>query len=311
MKKVLTIDGGGVKGIFPLSFLSTIEDTIQEKISEYFDLIVGTSTGGIIALGLGLGYSSSEILNFYEELVSDIFSGSHWFNNFKHLFISRYNPNPLKTSLESIFGDIRLGESKKRLVIPSMNLETGEVYLYKTSHHPRFERDYKTKVVDIALATASAPTYFPAFRSRDGIPLVDGGVWANNPTIVGVVEAKGVLDWDLSEVQLLSLGCTKESININWARRFPLGLGYWAVNIVNLILSGQSSGSNGMSKLLLGQQNFFRYNPISPKGRFKIDKISEIQSLKGLGASEARKALPQIKPLFFSNKVQEFIPCNN
>ena len=72
-------------------------------------------------------------------------------------------------------------DSKKRLVIPSLNLENGEVYIYKTAHHPRLERDHKEKVVDVALATASAPTYFPTHRSPRGTPLIDGGMWANNP----------------------------------------------------------------------------------------------------------------------------------
>ena len=76
MKRILAIDGGGIKGVFPASFLATVEDTINDNIANYFDLIVGTSTGGIIALGLGLGLSAKDILEFYEKSAPHIFGGN-------------------------------------------------------------------------------------------------------------------------------------------------------------------------------------------------------------------------------------------
>jgi len=79
VRKILSIDGGGIKGVFPASFLTTIEDSIGDRVSNYFDLIVGTSTGGIIALGLGLGLPAKDILSFYEEKGSAIFKGINYF----------------------------------------------------------------------------------------------------------------------------------------------------------------------------------------------------------------------------------------
>ena len=76
MKRILAIDGGGIKGVFPAAFLATVEDTIKRNVADYFDLIVGTSTGGIIALGLGLGLSAKELLAFYEEHGPIIFKGN-------------------------------------------------------------------------------------------------------------------------------------------------------------------------------------------------------------------------------------------
>lgn len=176
MKKILSIDGGGIRGVFPASFLTTIEDAIGHKIANYFDLIVGTSTGGIIALGLGLGLPAKDILSFYEEKGPAIFSGNWLFRRLSQLFFPKYNVLPLRKALESIFNQsLFLGESKTRLVIPSFNLDTGEVHIYKTAHHQRFERDYKENVVDIALATSAAPTYFKTHLMPKGIPLVDGG----------------------------------------------------------------------------------------------------------------------------------------
>jgi patatin-like phospholipase/acyl hydrolase len=307
MKKILSIDGGGIKGVFPASFLATVEDTVGAKINDHFDLIVGTSTGGIIALGLGMGYSAKEMLSFYEELGPKIFKGNSLFRRLRQIGFAKYDTTPLKEALTSKFGDKRLGDSFNRLVIPSVNLETGEVHVYKTSHNKRFERDYKEKVVGVALATSAAPSYFPSHTSTTGIPLVDGGVWANNPMGLAVVEAIGVLGWDKDDIEILSIGCTSEPSNIKTARKQSRGLAYWGVKMIDLFMSTQSFASYGTALLLLGSKNVYRFSPVVSRGRFGLDSISEIGSLKGLGDSEARKALPSIRH-FFSEKADLFIP---
>src|ERR1700733_11044702 len=137
-KRILTIDGGGIKGVFPASFLASLEEKIDGSIYEYFDLIVGTSTGGIIALALGLGFAAKDILKFYENYGPEIFKGNHLVKALQHLAITKYKNTGLKKALEETFGTKKLGESRTRLVIPSFNLQTGEVYVYKTAHHPRF-----------------------------------------------------------------------------------------------------------------------------------------------------------------------------
>jgi len=306
-RKILSIDGGGIKGVFPASFLAEIEEATGKNISEHFDLIVGTSTGGIIALGLGMGLSAKEILNFYEELGPGIFEGNRWAPFVRQLCFAKYDSAPLKAALISKFGERRLGESKNRLVIPSANLETGEVHVYKTSHMPRFERDLHEKVVDIALATSAAPTYFPTHRSAAGSPLVDGGVWANNPSAIAAVEAVGTLGWPRDSIKMLSVGCTNEPLDIGAARNMPLGFGYWAPKIVKLFMATQSSASYGMTQHLIGHANVTRINPSMPNGRFGLDVVSEIQSLKGLGCTEARKALPTVRG-FFDERVEPFEP---
>ncbi len=181
MKRILSIDGGGIKGVFPASFLTEIEKQTGRNIADYFDLIVGTSTGGIIALGLGMGFSAANILDFYEKNCDAIFSGNRFLKCLRHLYLSKYSSEPLKNALEKTFGNRKLGESSKRLVIPSLCLENGEVHIFKTAHNQRFMYDYKERVVDVALATAAAPTYFPTHRLAAGTPLVDGGMWVNNP----------------------------------------------------------------------------------------------------------------------------------
>jgi patatin-like phospholipase/acyl hydrolase len=302
-KKILSIDGGGIKGVFPASFLASIEETLGDKVSNYFDLIVGTSTGGIIALGLGLGIAAKDILKFYEELGPSIFHGSKISKLIRRLYSSKYNQKPLSDAVTNTFGQKKLGESTKRLVIPSLNLETGEVHLFKTAHHPRLEKDYKIRAVDVALATAAAPTYFPTFQSSDGIPLVDGGMWANNPLGVAVVEAIGILQWQPSTVKVLSLGCTTETLNVSKKAGVDLGL-----QIVDVFMSAQSSASISTGQVLIGKENIIRISPNVAKDRFTLDGIEDILSLKGLGNSEARKALPELRRVFFDNPVELFEP---
>ena len=309
VKKILSIDGGGIKGVFPASFLSIIEETTGKKISDYFDLIVGTSTGGIIALGLGMGFSAKELLKFYEDLGPEIFCGNRFTRFLRSIGISKYNNRSLRKALEEKFSNKQLGESKNRLVIPSLNLENGEVHVYKTAHHQRFQRDYKEKVVDVALATSAAPTYFPTHNSTSGIPLVDGGLWANNPMGLAVVEAIGVLEWPRDQLKILSIGCTMEPLNIKWARRFSMGKAYWGIKIANLFMSAQSSASFGTAQLLAGHTNVTRISPAVANGKFGLDAIKEIESLKGLGDIEARKALPSIET-FFKDKAEVFIPIH-
>ena len=309
-KRILAIDGGGIKGVFPVSVLATVEDTIKDKVANYFDLIVGASTGGIIALGLGLELSAKEILTFYEESGPLIFDGNRRLRRFRRLRAAKYNSAPLKEALKNRFGTKKLGDSKKRLVIPSLNLENGEVYIYKTAHHPRLQRDYKVEAVEVGLATSAAPTYFPTHQAATGTPLIDGGVWANNPVGMSVVEAISVLGWSRNSLKVLSLGCTTEPLNIDRGRSSPGGLSYWTPKIIDLFMHAQSHSSLGTAKLLAGHDNIIRIDPVMPQGRFSLDGMEEISSLKGLGDSEARKALPKLREIFLTNPVEPFNPFN-
>jgi predicted acylesterase/phospholipase RssA len=312
MRRVLCIDGGGIKGVFPASFLSALEESVGSPVSEYFDLISGTSTGGIIALGLGLGLRSSDLLRFYEERGPTIFGGNGKIGFLRQLLRAKYDPEPLRRCLSDVFGTRKLGDSRKRLVIPSFNVETGEVHVWKTAHHPRLERDYRHSAVEVALSTAAAPTYFPTYKAQSGTPLIDGGVWANNPVAIATVEAIGILGWQASELRILSLGCTTTPFDVDWGRRHSLGLLGWATKITDLFMTAQSVSANGMTQHLLpDRSNLVRISPMVGKNRFELDSVSEIPSLKGLGDFEARKALPGLRPMFFAAPVQEaFVPCH-
>lgn len=308
MRRILAIDGGGIRGLIPAAFLAVLEEQLATRVVDFFDLVVGTSTGGIIALGLGAGLPAADIRGFYLEHGDKIFSGSRLPRQLRQFALGKYSSSMLHGALSDALGETRLGESKVRLVVPSVNLETGAVHIYKTSHHPRLERDYKERMVDVALATAAAPTYLPTYRTAGGVPLVDGGLFANNPVGLAVVEAVGVLDWPRDELRVLSLGCGTEPLSVGLARHRNMGRLYWAPKVVSVFMAAQSSSSYGTAQLLAGHDNVVRIDPVLPPHRFGLDVTKEMPSLRGLGETQARTALPSLRPRFFEAKALPFVP---
>jgi hypothetical protein len=307
MRRILAIDGGGIKGVFPAAFLAALEEILGlENAGQYFDLIVGTSTGGIIALGLGLEVSGRDILGFYEGHGPAIFSGSRKLRGYRSWFRSKYDLMPLRKALETVFGTKRLGDCARRLVIPSLDLAKGEVHIWKTAHHARFQTDHRTSAIDVAMATAAAPTYFPTHRLASGIPLIDGGTWANNPVAIAVVEAIGILGWSPDELRVLSIGCTSTPLRFDWSRTQSLGKLGWASKFVDVFMLGQSSGAMGMAMhLVTNRDNIFRVSPVVGP-QFTLDDVRLIPTLKGLGSAEARQWLPRLRATFFERPASEF-----
>lgn len=305
-RRILTLDGGGIKGVFAASFLATLEDQVDAPIGNYFDLVSGTSTGGIIALALGLGLPARDILEMYREWGTTVFDGKNIWDHLHHFFRRKYSALPLQNALHRVFGDHTLGDSHLRLVIPSFNLQTGTVHIYKTFHHPRFTTDYKEKMTTVAMATSAAPTYFPPHRSPSGITLIDGGMWANNPVGVAIVEAIGVLGWERNSLRILSLGCTQEVVDISGGSSRWSGKFYWASKVTDLFLAGQSSGALGMAEWLVGRNNLYRVNETVASGAFSLDGSQRITDLQGLGAYSARFHAPRICPEFLDAPAESF-----
>lgn len=324
-KRILSIDGGGIKGALPIGFLARVEEVTRERIVDHFDLIAGTSTGGIIAIGLGLGIPAAEILGFYRDKGPTIFGAAKageptgWSERMimrclgplgrrareaRQMFAPKHRPWALRQALEQVLGERLLGESLTRLVIPAYHGDRQTVYVFKTAHHQRFEVDHKARAVDVALATAAAPTYLPAHELPSGARLLDGGVWANNPVGMAVVEAVGVLGWDRSQVKVLSLGCGDEVfVPDPDAGLVQLGLG-----AIDLLMQGQSFGAVGTAKILLGDHNVHRISPTVPRGLFKLDDPRKVDRLAGMGAEAARDALPTLRREFLRGHREEFVP---
>lgn len=210
--RILSIDGGGIKGIFPATVLTAFERELCDGRSagEYFDLITGTSTGGIIALGLSAGMPASEILRLYRDHGAEIFPPKvgfpKWWQGLRNLGKYSYEREPLERALKAVFGDRLLGDANRRLCIPSFEGTYGEVVVFKTPHHPDFRLDWQHSMVAVALATAAAPTFFKTYRSGADV-FADGGVWANNPVMIGLVDALSTHDLPRRRIEVLSISC--------------------------------------------------------------------------------------------------------
>ena len=306
MFRILSIDGGGIKGIFPATFLASLEESLAEPISQYFDLIAGTSTGGIIALALGLGLAPAEIQSMYVENGKNIFPGSQkWVNRLRHYFAAKYSSDPLEACLRDTLGEKLLGDSQKRLIIPSFSALTGKIYVYKTAHDRRFESDWKKSAVEVALATSAAPSYFPPYISSSHIAHLDGGMWANNPTGNAVVEAIGILGATRKDVRVLSVGCTRHAQSFTLANA---GLWGWRKKALDASFSGQSFGSLGISALLIGHDHIHRVDPTVEAGRYDLDDLRFTGELVGRARECAREELPRFRKLFDHGPAEPFIP---
>ena len=159
--QILSLDGGGSKAIFSAAVLARLEEDLGCCITDHFDLIVGTSAGGIIALGLGHGLRPKEIVEFFLDEIRTVFPGPRWLHGLRRFVRSKYDGEGLRSALRRRFGESLLGESQVPLVIPAYDLGENDVHLFKTPHHPRLTRDWQVPKWEVAAATCAAPTYFP------------------------------------------------------------------------------------------------------------------------------------------------------
>jgi len=146
--QILALDGGGAKALFTAYLLARLEEDLGVSIRDSFDLIAGTSAGGIVALALGAGLPPSEIIDHYTVLVGTVFPSSRrrWWRRPRQLTAPIYDADALRTALAGVLGDRMLGDSTKRLIIPSWDVQKGGVHVFKTPHHSRLRRDWRIPV---------------------------------------------------------------------------------------------------------------------------------------------------------------------
>jgi hypothetical protein len=193
--KILTIDGGGARGQYSASALAEFERSLG-PIAEHFDLLCGTSTGGLIALALASGRTAAEITDFYSDWGPKIFPEPGFIGRMLRkrgirLPTTGNTDAVLGAAVDEILGDKRVRDSNSYLCIPTLDLHTFAPYVFKTDHDATLSRDSDVLMRDVAMATSAAPFYFPVAEASHirGSAFVDGGLWANNPSVVGLVEA--------------------------------------------------------------------------------------------------------------------------
>jgi uncharacterized protein len=299
--RILSIDGGGICGILPASVLAELESRFLggKSIGTRFDMIAGTSTGGIIALGLGSGKTAAEIRDIYIERGGLIFPSGNWlirwFRKLRRLVRYKYDAKVLEGELYRILGNRHFGESQVRLCIPSFEGLHGEPWIYKTPHHPDYKNDQHERMVRVGMATAAAPTYFRAFEN-DGYFMVDGGIWANNPIMNALTDALSCYEINRRQIQILSLGCGETSFKVT-PRRSKGGMIHWK-EVISAAMRAQSSNALGQAYLLVGKDQVLRIdapqsvNPIDldDHGRAQLPALAR-SLVEASGQDIARKFL--------------------
>lgn len=288
MFPVLAIDGGGIRGIIPATILAELERRSGKATHQLFRLIAGTSTGGILALGLTrpgrahkAKYSAEALADLYEKDGHRIFSRSIWhrIRSVGNVAEEKYPSDGVEEVLKEKFGDARLKDALVPVLVPAYDLEVRRPVFFK-SHRAVEDERRNFFMRDAARATSAAPTYFePAhIRARDEdeyLALVDGGVYANNPAACALVEAITDLEADPDEVVLMSLGTGELTRPILYEDAKGWGLAKWAQPILNVVFDGVSDTVNYQVQSILrprnGKDRYLRIQPQLHEGNDDMD----------------------------------------
>jgi len=315
--RVLSLNGGGIRGVFTAAFLAKLEELSGKRVADHFDLIVGTSTGGLIALAMGLDQAPHSILDFYLTNGSAIFPQAR---RVKRLFrgeqfvYPKYDTAGLRDAVQKRVGtEPTLGHSKKALVVNTFNAAKGAPQCFKTRHHARYLNDWRMPAWEVGMATAAAPVFFRAFESHTGTDYIDGGVWANCPALVGVVEAMSAFGKPASEIDVLNIGTTREPFSV--ARDARTGGAWQNVSMLNrrvidLMMEASRATAMNMAQLLVGQENMLEMDVLVETGRFQMDDTCKksLDDLRALGENLAQTHAAQISRRFLASPVAPFVP---
>jgi patatin-like phospholipase/acyl hydrolase len=310
--RILALDGGGLKGAFTAAALATWETQTGLRISDYFDLVAGTSTGGILAVGLGLGLSGRELLEFYQKSGPVIFPvmrlSGRVRHTVRHLFRPKYSQGILLGELRAAFArggqQPLLRDSRCRLVIPAYHAVRGVSHVFRTPHHPDLTTDAETPAAHVALATAAAPSFFTAAKIAEIVEssYFDGGVWANSPAMAAVIEAVCFLQIPLERVDVLSVGTTEEPFTVRGQTRSGITGWLWKKRILDLLMNVQQESSLKLARQLVTEPRFLRVNVTTAQGSYRLDGPKEIGELADLGynAAQQPEIISQIRSRFLN-----------
>lgn len=293
--KILALSGGGFRGLYTIRVLRKLEEHTGKPIAEQFDLITGTSIGGIIALAIAADIPLSEVEKAFVDDGHRIFHTpikspvKNPILRFFHkilisyraplaLFFSIHSNKGLKRTLTKIFEDRTMADlTHAKVVIPAANLSTGLPKHFKTPHHEDIYTDGKLKVVDVALATSAAPVYFPIHEIDDlKTMFADGGLVGNAPGLFGWLEAKTRLGIAEEDICVLAVGTLAGRPSLSSKLFFRKGVWFWLspnkLRLLTLMMAQQEQQINYMLKLLLKEDRYYRIDfPVSDEAASDID----------------------------------------
>ncbi len=303
---ILALDGGGIRGVLTAALLERLESTQPGWMSKV-DLFAGTSTGGILALGLASGLTPTQARQLYERLGSKVFARDVLRNlaDLNTLLGSDYSNHPLKDELMAQFGNMKLSDLPKKVIISSFDLDDQPAddlkpRMWKAKFFQNFPgpgSDGDQLVVDVALRTSAAPTYFPIYQGY-----VDGGVVANNPSMCALAQAidPPTGGHRLNEINLLSVG-TGLNPHFIPEQSADWGVVQWVPHLISLILEGSVGLADYQCHQVLGSR-YVRVNPILPM-EVPLDKVDQIPLLKEIALnSDISQAVAFVKKYYTEKK---------
>lgn len=299
--RILALDGGGIRGAFTAAVLAKWAEMLGANggrdLVKHFDLVAGTSTGAILAIGLAVGKTPLEILNFYKEHGPKIFEPGLLGRKF---ISSKYDSNVLQSTLEGILGTKNLAtDSCCRLVIPTIRARHGKAEVIYTPH-TRDRTGYSSyTAVQAALASSAAPTYFDKATVAGPISIqeyLDGGMWANNPVLPAIGEAVAYLGAPIDRIDVLSIGTLSSEADFSSA----LGKGdlKWMIPISNLFFASQETAAPMIAANLLTAARHLRVNQQTPEA-ISLDNVAAIGDMTRRGEEIAIDTFPSVRTRFF------------
>ena len=280
---ILALDGGGTRGIYSAQILAELEDRLGVPIQNCFDLIAGTSTGSIIAGAAATGIPLRDVVKLFEKRASRIFPRKPLHFGF---FGSRYSQKPLEEILRDCLPDMTMGEISMPLIVTSSDISTGGIQVFKSRYladlNFPYVRDRDIPLVEAILASSAAPTYFDPVQVGDGL-LADGGLWANNPSILAVTEAMSKFRRSVDQIHILSVG-TGHSVKMYRRKRFwGIFTGWGHKKLISYFLNLQSQSSSNITKLIL-EDRYVRLDPEIED--WSLDGTARLGNLKALAVRD-------------------------
>jgi uncharacterized protein len=261
---ILSIDGGGIRGVIPAIVLRAIEDRTETAIHELFDVLAGTSTGGIIALGLtrpgpsgGARFRPADLVEMYRRDGRVIFPPAP-LGKIRQLFWPKYAERGRAKVLTERFGETMLSEALTEVIVTSYDVEARRPVFFRTAlakQNPGGAHDFAMR--DVALATSAAPTYFrPVALPDQATPgrqmaLVDGGVYANNPGMCGFVD-KTTVQGRRQGTVMVSLGTGRLTEPLPYREAKHWGLFGWGPHIIDVVFDGITESVEYELQTILG-----------------------------------------------------------
>ena len=303
---ILSLSGGGCRGIFQAVYLRKLEEAIGEPLWKKFDLISGTSTGAIVALALSLEISPKRIEDLYRNKSATIFTPKTFMNSEKLAGFRKgpiYNHQLLRESLKEVFETKQLRDSKTSVLITASCLDEFSHRIF-TSYRDINPSDQNLSVVDVALASSAAPTYFaPVQPVSKQTSYLDGGLWANSPSLVSLLFVNNFLRIPIESIKILSIGTgdfnkgllSNDFINF---RKYSVRT---VKTLYEIMFAAQESSDYFQVKMLLGDDQFIKISTNLNEFIPLDDAGNSIAKLPAKAEIQADETISRVMPFLNSN----------